>query len=84
MKDLSGGIRAYVGPSEDPFSIDVGRIFDLLSVGGKGTDNLAGFNVHSIALQIPLDKIRQGSSQPVIGAWAGVDRLRPGAKEDAE
>ena len=84
VKDLSGGIRAYVGPSEDPFGIDVGRIFDLLSVGGKGTDNLAGFNVHSIALQIPLDKIRQGSSQPVIGAWAGVDRLRPGAKEDAE
>ena len=84
VKDLPGGIRAYVGPSEDPFGIDVGRIFDLLSVGGKGTDNLAGFNVHSIALQIPLDKIRQGSSQPVIGAWAAVDRLRPGAKEDAE
>ena len=84
VKDLSNGVRAYVGPSEDPFGIDVGRIFDLLSVGGKGTDNLAGFNVHSIALQIPLDKIRQSSSQPVIGAWAAVDRLRPGAKENGE
>ena len=56
---LGDGTKVYVGPSEDPFAIDVGRIFDLIGVGGKGTDNLAGFNVHSIAIQVPLSQIRQ-------------------------
>lgn len=74
VKQLSNGTKVYVGPSEDPFAIDVGRIFDLLSVGGKGTDNLAGVNVHSIALQIPVEQIRQSAKDPVIGAWSAVDR----------
>lgn len=34
---LKNGMKVYVGPSEDPFSIDIGRIFDLLGVGGPGT-----------------------------------------------
>jgi hypothetical protein len=79
---LAGGTRVYVGPSEDPFAIDVGRIFDLIGVGGKGTDNLAGFNVHSIAIQVPLSQIRQSDKQPVIGGWAAVDRMVAG-KSDA-
>ena len=79
---LADGTKVYVGPSEDPFSIDVGRIFDLIGVGGKGTDNLAGFNVHSIAIQVPLSEIRKSASQPVIGGWAAVDRMVAG-KTDA-
>jgi hypothetical protein len=78
---LADGTKVYVGPSEDPFSIDVGRIFDLIGVGGKGTDNLAGFNVHSIALQVPLSLIRKSASQPVIGGWAAVDRLVAGKSD---
>ncbi len=62
-------------------AIDVGRIFDLLGVGGKGTDNLAGFNVHSIALQVPLSQIRQSDKQPVIGGWAAVDRMVAGKSD---
>ena len=73
---LKNGVKVYVGPSEDPFAIDVGRIFDLLAVGGPGTDNLKGVNVHSIALQIPLDQIRKSAEQPVIGAWSAVDRQK--------
>jgi hypothetical protein len=73
---VGGGIKAFVGPREDPFFIDVGRIFDLLSVGGKGTDDTAGVNVHTIGLQIPLDKIRKSASQPVIGAYTTVDRMQ--------
>jgi len=75
---LADGTKVYVGPSEDPFSIDVGRIFDLIGVGGKGTDNLAGFNVHSIAIQVPLAEIRKSAAQPVIGGWAAVDRMVAG------
>jgi Domain of unknown function (DUF4331) len=80
---LGDGTKVYVGPSEDPFSIDVGRIFDLIGVGGKGTDNLAGFNVHSIALQVPLSLIRKSASQPVIGGWAAVDRLVAGKTDNS-
>ena len=80
---LGDGTKVYVGPSEDPFAIDVGRIFDLIGVGGKGTDNLAGFNVHSIALQIPLSLIRKSPAQPVIGGWAAVDRMVAGKSESS-
>ena len=69
---LGDGTKVYVGPSEDPFAIDVGRIFDLIGVGGKGTDNLAGFNVHSIAIQVPL------SADPPVGQAAGHRRLGSG------
>jgi len=71
----AGTIKAFVGPREDPFSIDVGRIFDLLAVGGAGTDNLAGVGVHSIALQVPAKLLRRSASDPVIGVWAAVDRM---------
>ena len=67
-------IKAFVGPREDPFSIDVGRIFDLLGVGGTGTDNLKGVNVHSIAIQVPASLLRRSTDDPVIGVWASVDR----------
>ena len=80
---LADGTKVYVGPSEDPFSIDVGRIFDLIGVGGKGTDNLAGFNVHSIAIQVPLSEIRKSASQPVIGGWAAVDRMVAGKTDSS-
>ena len=80
---LGDGTKVYVGPSEDPFAIDVGRIFDLIGVGGKGTDNLAGFNVHSIALQVPLSLIRKSASQPVIGGWAAVDRMVAGKTDSS-
>ena len=80
---LADGTKVYVGPSEDPFAIDVGRIFDLIGVGGKGTDNLAGFNVHSIAIQVPLAQIRQSAKQPVIGGWAAVDRMVAGKSDSS-
>ena len=80
---LADGTKVYVGPSEDPFAIDVGRIFDLIGVGGKGTDNLAGFNVHSIAIQVPLSEIRQSAAQPVIGGWAAVDRMVAGKSDSS-
>lgn len=83
VSKLSDGTKVYVGPSEDPFAIDVGRIFDLIGVGGKGTDNLAGFNVHSIAIQVPLSQIRKSASQPVIGGWAAVDRMVAGKSDSS-
>ena len=70
----SKSIKVFVGPREDPFAIDVGRIFDFLSVGGPGTDNLAGVNVHTIAIEVPASLLRKSDAQPVIGVWAATDR----------
>ena len=66
---LGDGTKVFVGPSEDPFAIDVGRIFDLIGVGGKGTDNLAG-------LQRPLDRHPGAAfADPPVGHAAGHRRL---------
>ena len=64
----------FVGPREDPFAIDVGRIFDFLSVGGPGTDNLKGVNVHTIAHRGSRLDAAPVEPQPVIGVWAATDR----------
>ena len=80
-----GEMMVFAGPTDDAFWIDLGSIFDLLSLrtqaapigyeGGpsQGIDGLAGFNVHSIALQIPIDRLLQGE-ETVIGVWATSSR----------
>jgi hypothetical protein len=80
VQSISGGITAFAGPRDDPFFVDLGSIFDL---GGlrpfnkahliplkkeNGKDYVAGFNVHSYALQIPKNRLVSGD--PVIGVWA--------------
>ena len=58
-----------------PFFLDL-RVFDLLygaNLSEAGIDSLAGFNVHSIALQVPKSSLRSASS-PIIGVWATASR----------
>ena len=82
-----GELLAFAGPTDDPFWVDLGSIFDLLSLrpqaepvgykGGpsKGIDGLAGFNVHSIALQIPIDHLLKGAGDnTVLGIWTTSSR----------
>jgi hypothetical protein len=86
ISDVQGGIKSFVGPRDDPFFADLGAIFDL---GGlrplnqahlvklpteAGRDYLAGFNVHSIAIQVPSSMLTAGGD-PVIGVWATTSRL---------
>jgi hypothetical protein len=74
--EASGGTgRVFAGQTDDAFFLDL-RIFDLLygaNLSETGTDSLAGFNVHSLALQIPRSALRSSSS-PVIGVWADASR----------
>ena len=75
---LPGGGKSFVGQAEDPFFLDL-RVFDLL-YGDQGTcnkeignDTLAGYNVNSIALQVPrADLTRTGRN--VIGVWSTTER----------
>ncbi len=66
--------RVFAGQTDDAFFLDL-RVFDFLYGGNlseAGTDSLAGFNVHSIALQVPKSSLR--SSSPIIGVWATTSR----------
>lgn len=78
VKQLDGGIRAFAGPRDDPFYIDLGAAFDTLNlnpfVRGSGIDMLAGHNVHTIAIEVPMAMVSNGSS--VIGAYGFTTRPR--------
>src|SRR5262249_3394019 len=62
-------IKVFAGQRDDPFWVDLGSIFDLLSLRGQaapvgyssgptvGIDSLSGFNVHTLAIQVPISRI---------------------------
>src|SRR5687768_8363731 len=78
--DLGDGARVFAGQRDDPFYIDLGAVFDTLNLRDPGTDMLSGFNVHTIALEVPaswLTKDGEGPSDtefPVLGAYANTYR----------
>ena len=82
--ELDDGARVFAGQRDDPFYIDLGAIFDTLNLRNPGVDMLSGFNVHSIALELPaswLTEDEQGPDEtgsPVLGAYASTyRRLQP-------
>lgn len=87
----NSGEKVYCGPSEDPFFVDLGGIFDLgdapRTTGSSPTDGLKCLNVSTIAIQVDistLQKDRKMVSQCtnildpnyVIGVWANASRQK--------
>ncbi|MFI7541803.1 DUF4331 domain-containing protein [Actinoplanes sp. NPDC049599] len=76
---LPGGWKLFAGQADDPFFLDL-RVFDLLYGGDlseTGTDTLAGYNVNSLAIQVPFRDVALGGDaerNPVIGVWTTTDR----------
>jgi Domain of unknown function (DUF4331) len=74
-----GGWKGFAGQADDPFFLDL-RVFDLLYGGNLsevGQDTLAGYNVNTIALQVPFtDVALKGDAKrnPVIGVWSTTER----------
>jgi Domain of unknown function (DUF4331) len=72
---LPGGGSTYAGQADDPFFLDL-RIFDLLYGGNlseAGHDTLSGYNVNTLALQIPKSDLAlkgNATRNPVIGIWS--------------
>ena len=75
-----GGTSIFAGQRDDPFFADVGAIFDLVAIRkagttgnmGGGKDFLSGYNVHTIALQIPIAQVDTPSH--TLGVWSSTDR----------
>jgi hypothetical protein len=71
--------RSFAGQAEDPFFVDL-RVFDLLYGGDfseSGDDTLAGFNVNSVALQVPRSALAEDGktvANPIVGMWSTTDR----------
>jgi hypothetical protein len=76
---LGGKGKVFSGQSDDPFFLDL-RVFDLLYGGDLsevGDDTLTGFNVNTIAIEVPKWHVARGhqpGSNPVIGVWATASR----------
>ena len=74
-----GGGQTYVGQADDPFFLDL-RVFDLLygtNLKEVGQDTLSGYNVNTIALQVPKAKLAakgDATANPVIGVWSTTER----------
>jgi hypothetical protein len=88
VQDLPGGYRVFVGPRDDPFFVDLAAVFDLLTIRkvpgnmGKGVDGVGGYNVMTVALQVPMNKLTKDGQAPsaglanqVIGIWDTAERL---------
>jgi hypothetical protein len=96
VRSLANGGKTFVGPADDPFFIDLAVAFDGIDIDkpgrpgiglgnqGGGKDDIAGYNTHSFALQVPeSDVTRDGKSvsgpsggNAVVGVWTTTERQR--------
>ena len=87
IETASTGEKVFCGPSDDPFYVDLGGVFDLGDMprqNGNARDGLARYNVHAIAIQVPISTLRKTSAPAtpvnildpdyVIGVWASASR----------
>lgn len=84
----AGGEKVFCGPTDDPFYVDLGGVFDVGDLprqNGPAKDGLACLNVSTIAIKVPIATL-QKNGQPVtaavnildsdyiIGVWASASR----------
>ncbi len=83
VQNLAGGIGVFAGQRDEGFYVDLG-IFDLLGVGsGQVEDSTAGFNVSTLAIELPTSALARSGSTPanasdpnaIIGVWATASRF---------
>ncbi len=80
------GMRVFAGQRDEGFFIAVNEIFDTLNLSSitatGGKDTLAGLNVHSIAIEVPIRDLTRNGTSPtdptdanaVIGVWSTASR----------
>lgn len=95
---LSDDSKVFAGQRDDGFFVDLGAVFDLLTIRkvpgdkGGGVDGVGGFNTHTISLQVPIEELTADGSMPtdpldpnaVIGVYASASRQRIKVLRDGE
>ena len=91
-----GGGHVFAGQRADGFYVDLGSIFDLgdlrpfqpdfllKGAAAAGLNTLAGLNVHSIAIQVPIRELTRDGTKPsnykasdsTIGIWTTASRQK--------
>ena len=94
VTQASTGETVFAGPRDDPFFVDLGGVFDLggirdqfgdASSPDNARDAVAGFNTHSLVLQVPIEMLQKDGKTAseaanvldpdfVIGVWASASR----------
>ncbi len=87
-------VKVFAGQRLDGFYVDLGSVFDLADLrpfqnlhllhtaAAAGVDGLKSFNVHSIAIKVPISDLTVDGTRPtdvtqpnaVIGVWASASR----------
>ena len=84
--NVDGLTKVFAGPRSDQFFVDLGWLGDLLNFRpgtlpgnhGGGVNGVAGFNTHTISMQIPLAQVTKNGLFPsnaadpnsIIGVWS--------------
>lgn len=96
VRALPRGIRVFAGQRADAFHVDLGSIFDLGALrpfneahlismpAMDGRNAVQGYNVHTIALEVPIRELTRDGSTPsdpleprsTIGVWSAASRQK--------
>ncbi len=84
------GTRVFAGQRDDPFFVDLGGTFDLISFrsappgafSAGGVDGLRGYSTNTIAIQVPIRQLTRNRNVPtdvqstssVVGVYATASR----------
>ena len=80
--ELNNGYVAFAGQRDDGFYADIQSVFDLLKLRNPGKDSQGGFNLHLMALEIPMTEL--GGDQQIVGVYATTSRQRVRVLKDGE
>jgi Domain of unknown function (DUF4331) len=100
---LDDGIKVFAGQRLEGFYVDLGPIFDLAGLRpfqdkhvirqpkADGVDSLRAFNVHTIAIQVPIPRLTRDGRTPtdpmkpesVIGVWGSAYRQKARFRDES-
>src|SRR5215813_6405806 len=72
IAQLRAGYISFAGQRDDGFYADIQSVFDLLKLRSPGKDSQGGFNLHLMALEIPISEL--DGDQQMVGVYATTSR----------
>lgn len=72
IANLGSGYRSFAGQRDDGFYADIQSLFDLLQLRSPSKDSQGGFNLHLMALEIPIYEL--GDDLQIAGVYATTSR----------